>query len=57
MIVYIIKMPSTSENQVKFFRGVMNAKEQGKTTGKFGKVASTMTKKQIQDFLKLKPKK
>lgn len=50
-------MPSTSENQVKFFRGVMNAKEQGKTTGKFGKVASTMTKKQIQDFLKLKPKK
>jgi hypothetical protein len=51
-------MPSTSEKQKRFFGAVMGAKEGSKkVSGAAKKAAKGMSKKQIQDFLKLKKKK
>jgi len=48
-------MPSTTERQRKFFSAVMGCKKDPKTcTSKTKKVAKSMTKKTIKDFLKIK---
>lgn len=47
-------MPSTTKKQQRFFRAVLGCKKSGDCKGKLRATADSMSKKQIEDFTKLK---